>query len=113
MLTLVRLAAAREATLRPGEDVSLRCTDNNHNVIVPEGVTYESGRVPDGEDCVLEAARVDVITGCTVNSVVCQVTLILADDCERGTEAIIVKYECVDSKYTLVSRRRTFTTFAR
>ena len=82
--------------LRPGEDVSLQCTDNN--VIVPEGVRYESGKVPDGEDCVLEAARVDVITGCTVNRPTCQVTLILADDCDRGTEDIVVIYECVSSK---------------
>ena len=48
----------------------------------------------------------DVITGCTVNSQACQVPLILADDCDRGTEDIIVKYECVSSKYNLVSRLR-------
>ena len=97
MLTLILsvTVTAKEAIQKPKEDVMLQCTDNK--VIVPEYVRYQNSDVKVGEDCVLDKVRVSIIKSC-FNKPSCSVHVGLATDCDRGTDDVVVKYECVSGK---------------
>ena len=93
--TTPAVVAAVEAVWPAQEDVSLVCPDDR--VVVPESVTYAGSSLP--ADCVLRAAHVVVLEKCFRQPTCTSPPPALAADCPRGTSAITVRYECVESEF--------------